>query len=285
MDGVATEKPPQLSTDQLDLLDAAASNLLIDAQGESTTQRKPQIKPVHVEANKPSRFVPERLLIVDTETTGLNPETDSCLEVGAILFHVSSRAVLAQQSFLMPVEVNNALAINRIPAEVSRLEQPWNEALDYFQSLIDVSDLLVAHNAAFDSQWFGKPPLPAVVKPWLCTMEDISWPSDRLIRSRPSVRDLALAYEVPVWAAHRALTDCIYLAEVLSRCEDLENLLSQGLEPKKLMRADVSYDDRHLARQAGFCWNNPIKGAWTRRLSDRQIAKLNFPVLLVEQSR
>ena len=43
---------------------------------------------------------PATLLIIDTETTGLDPELDHCLEVGAILFDVPSRSVLAQQSFL-----------------------------------------------------------------------------------------------------------------------------------------------------------------------------------------
>ena len=44
------------------------------------------------------------------------------------------------------------------------------------------------------------------------------------------------------------------------------------------MRARVSYDDRHLAREAGFRWNDPIKGAWTRRLSQRESSLLPFEV-------
>ena len=113
-------------------------------------------------------------------------------------------------------------------------------------------------------------------------MEDLRWPAERQLRSRPSVRDLALAYGVPVWSAHRALTDCNYLAEVFARCDDLETMLLHGLEPRQLMRARVSYDDRHLAREAGFRWNDPVKGAWTRRLSQREIKSLDFPVEPVE---
>ena len=48
------------------------------------------------------------------------------------------------------------------------------------------------------------------------------------------------------------------------------------------MRAKVSYDDRHLAREAGFRWNDPVKGAWTRRLSRREIKSLNFPVEAID---
>ena len=48
------------------------------------------------------------------------------------------------------------------------------------------------------------------------------------------------------------------------------------------MRARVSYDDRHLAKEAGFRWNDPVKGAWCRRLSEREAAALDFPVAPVE---
>jgi len=97
------------------------------------------------------------------------------------------------------------------------------------------------------------------------------------------VRDLALAYGVPVWAAHRALTDCIYLAQVFERCPELETLLLQGLEPRRLYRARLSYEERHRAREAGFRWNEPVSGAWSRRLSEREAASLGFPVVPVDE--
>ncbi len=225
---------------------------------------------------------PTQLLILDTETTGLDPEQDHCIEVGAILFHVPSRAVLSQLSFLLPCESNPATPINGIPAAVTRLSQPWDNALAYFRALVEAADVIVAHNASFDRQWFGRGVLPALAKPWLCSMEDLRWPAERQLRATPSVRDLALAYGVPVWAAHRALTDCIYLAQVFSRCDELEGLLLAGLEPRRLYRAQLPYEQRHRARQAGFRWNDPIPKAWTRRLSEREAAGLSFPVAPVE---
>ena len=222
--------------------------------------------------------LPENILVLDTETTGLDFQNDYCLEVGAILFNVGKRSVLSQVSFLLPVSENPAESINKIPADITRIIQPYREALEYLKTLIGTADAMLAHNAAFDREWFGKGSLPEVKKPWICSMDDISWPKQLNIKNRPSVRDLALAYEVPVWSAHRALTDCIYLIEVLRRCDDLEELLLHALEPRKLMRAKVSYEQRHLAKNAGFRWNEPIRGAWTRRLSQREALKLEFPV-------
>ena len=260
---------------------------LLSLSGGKPAPAAPQVRQRSVPADSPQQSAEESaavrtLLIVDTETTGLDPQLDHCLEVGVILFDVPSRQLLAQQSFLLPVETNAAEAINRIPASATNLPQPWRPALSYLRSLLDAADVLVAHNAAFDRQWFGRGHLPATDKRWLCSMEDVRWPAGRQLRSRPSVRDLALAYEIPVWAAHRALTDCIYLAEVFRRCEDLEQLLERGLEPRQLMRAQVSYDDRHLARDAGFRWNEPVKGAWARRLSEREARDLDFPVVPVD---
>ena len=81
--------------DQLDLLGglqptvraSAPTPQLEDSQPEESDSR----------AASPPSVVPRTLLILDTETTGLDPETHHCVEVGAILFDVQSRAVLAQQ--------------------------------------------------------------------------------------------------------------------------------------------------------------------------------------------
>jgi DNA polymerase-3 subunit epsilon len=221
---------------------------------------------------------PGRLLIVDTETSGLDPATGKCLEVGAVLFDVPHRAVLSQLSFLLPASANPAQHVNGIDPAVTRLEQPWRQSLQMLDAMVAGADAVLAHNAAFDRQWFGIEPLPALDRPWICTMDDIPWPADRQLKPRPSLQALALAYGVPVWAAHRALTDCIYLVQVLERCADLEQLLVEAQEPRQLFRAQLSYAERFRAKQAGFRWNDPVAGAWSRRLSEREARSLPFPV-------
>ena len=251
--------------------------------GAAPACRDADVEPRPTGSRTPFAGCPQRLLILDTETTGLDPCRDQCIEVGAVLFDVTHRAVLVQISFLLPCGENPARGINGIDPAVTRLPQPWEQALQCFEAMLAAADLVVAHHAAFDRQWFGQGPLPAVDKPWLCSMEDLRWPPQKQLRANPSVRDLALAYGVPVWAAHRALTDCIYLAQVFERCPELEQLLVAGLEPRRLYRARLGYEERHKAREAGFRWNEPISGAWSRRLSDREAALLSFPVVAVEE--
>jgi DNA polymerase-3 subunit epsilon len=230
-------------------------------------------------ASAPVAFgCPVRLLIVDTETSGLDPASGKCLEVGAVLFDVPHRAVLSQLSFLLPASANPARHVNGIDPAVTRLEQPWRQSLQMLAAMVSGADAVLAHNAAFDRQWFGIEPLPALDLPWICSMDDIRWPDDRHLKPRPSVQALALAYGVPVWAAHRALTDCIYLVQVLERCEQLEQLLVEAQEPRQLFCAQLPYVERFRAKQAGFRWNDPVAGAWSRRLSEREARSLPFPV-------
>ncbi len=275
------EQNHQKESEQLNFLNETTKEIANEKEKDLGVESPLKAKDERFEILRNEHF-PENILILDTETTGLDSENDDCLEVGSILFNVKSRSVLAQQSFLLPVEINNAEKINNIPAEITRLPQPLSEAIKYFESLVRLSDVIVAHNAEFDMKWFGLNKLPQIEKPWICSMDDITWPADRQLKARPSVRDLALAYGIPVWSAHRALTDCIYLAEVFIRCSELEKLLIRALEPKVLLRAEISYEDRFLAKNAGFRWNDAIKGAWSRKMSLKDKEKLEFPVQEVD---
>ena len=223
----------------------------------------------------------EKILILDTETTGLDEKIDEIIEIGCILFHVPSKSVLSQASFLFPVTLNEAEYINGISVEVTNIIQPWEDGLNFFLKLVDSSDAIVAHNVEFDKKWFGKGRLPKLDKKWICSLEDINWSFQKSLKNRPSVTDLALSFSIPVWNLHRALSDCFYISEVFKKCENLEKLLIKASEPRFLYKALVSYEDRSLAKKAGFRWNNPAQGAWARKLTVEEANSLDFKVQLL----
>ena len=223
----------------------------------------------------------EKILILDTETTGLDENKDEIIEIGCILFNVSSKSVLSQVSFLFPVISNEAEQINGISAEVSNVIQPWEEGFSFFLKLVECSDLIVAHNVEFDKKWFGKGRLPKLEKKWICSLEDINWSFQKNLKNRPSVTDLALSFSIPVWSLHRALSDCFYISEVFKKCENLEELLIKATEPRFLYKALVSYEERSLAKKAGFRWNNPAQGAWAKKLTVEEANSLDFKVQIL----
>ena len=136
----------------------------------------------------------EKILIIDTETTGLDENKDEVIEIGCILFDVSFKCVLSQVSFLFPVNNNDAEYVNGISAEVTNISQPWEDGLNFFLKLVDCSDFIVAHNVEFDKKWFGRGRLPKLNKKWICSLEDINWSFQKSLKNRPSVTDLALSF-------------------------------------------------------------------------------------------
>ena len=232
--------------------------------------------PNHIVNNQNKNI--EKILILDTETTGLDENKDEIIEIGCILFHVSSKSVLSQVSFLFPVSTNEAEHVNGISAEVTNVFQPWEDGLNFFLKLVDSCDLIVAHNVEFDRKWFGKGKLPKLQKKWICSLEDINWSFQKSLKNRPSVTDLALSFSIPVWNLHRALSDCFYISEVFKKCENLEALLYKATEPRFLYKALVSYEERSLAKKAGFRWNTAVEGAWSRKLTLEEANNLDFKV-------
>ncbi len=258
-------------------------NQIIDSssQGLKDSVNKTFLEPIGENSLKKNINNIEKILILDTETTGLDENKNEIIEIGCIFFHIPSRSVLSQVSFLFPVDINQAEHINGISAEVSNVVQPWREGLNFFLKLVDLSDLIVAHNAEFDSKWFGKGKLPKLDKKWVCSLEDINWSFKKSLKLRPSVTDLALSFSIPVWNLHRALSDCFYLSEVFKKCDNLEEILLKASEPRFLYKALVSYEKRSLAKDAGFRWNNPVEGAWSRKLTVEEANKLNFEVQIL----
>jgi DNA polymerase-3 subunit epsilon len=69
---------------------------------------------------------------------------------------------------------------------------------------------------------------------------------------------------------HRALNDCLLIAALFDRADDLQSLFEFAMRPKAMFVALVSYDDRDLAKKAGFRWNEPgYERMWVRRDGDR----------------
>jgi DNA polymerase III epsilon subunit-like protein len=96
---------------------------------------------------------------------------------------------------------------------------------------------IVAHNADFDRS-FVSPALRAL--PWADSMSDIDWGRGKV---GGSLTALALAHDVGVVSAHRAMADVDVLVRTFQAAQrlgaDLPAMLTRALRPKVLVQALV----------------------------------------------
>lgn len=211
------------------------------------------------------------LAIIDVETTGFDPSKDHLVEV-ALLRYDTELGVIDIASVLHDHGQDETGCF-----EVHGIEHDLVEQFGVPQvakHLPQQFDICVAHNAEFDRKWlsgFG---------PWADTM-DFEWPRKPL---KNSLADLALAHGVGIVAAHRAFDDVLTIARVLDRSRelgaDINYLVERALRPKATMQALVSYDDRELAKQAGFHWEPETK-RWLKRMFVDDVPGLSFPARVI----
>jgi DNA polymerase-3 subunit epsilon len=162
------------------------------------------------------------VLIIDTETTGLDPSKGAkCIEVGALLFNVETKAVIQSLSTLLPCDENPCENINHIAVEWTQAEKPWGAALHFLAFMAEHSKYIIAHNADFDKKFMATLPI-RIDRHWICTKNDFRWPV-QLYRKR--LQDICEAMGVQYTNAHRAINDCGFIAKCFKKVEDLEQRL------------------------------------------------------------
>lgn len=222
----------------------------------------------------------DNLLIVDTETDGIDEAQDHVIEIGVVLWSVSSGVVLSAWSDLVVHDSNAAESVNEIPVEALAKGLDYDSALAILRGYVARADVIVAHNGEFDRRF-----LPELGKEWLCTMEDVQWPKQSktgdLIRT-------AILNGVAVTDAHRALGDCQLIARTFERVrekygvERVREMIALAMRPKGLFRAVVPFTRKDEAKEAHFRWKNENgRKGWFRRMAREDISKLTFDVIEV----
>jgi DNA polymerase-3 subunit epsilon len=207
----------------------------------------------------------------------LDPATARTIEVGCVLFDIAHATPIASFASLFYAPTNDAEKINHIStlllADYAQVIDGWGTV----RALAESADAILAHSAQFDRGF-----VPVDLrdsKPWICTKDDLEWP--RATKPGQSLVTLALDHGLGVATAHRALADCDLIARLLSRAAefgtDLPAFLARGLRPKATYQALVSYDDRELAKAAGFSWDGTSR-RWTRRMCAEDTASMPFPM-------
>jgi DNA polymerase-3 subunit epsilon len=230
----------------------------------------------------------ENILIIDTETSALTPNHGGqVLEIGAILFNIPTRSVIHSISTLLYADKNDAYEINKIDVESCK---KVNDNI-YQNSIITINEMIkhacyvVAHNAEFDKKWLllvdGIKDEIAKAK-WICTKEDVLWPVHK--RTPLNLIHICANLGVPIMSAHRAYQDCLLLCNAIDSIANIEYFLIESGKGRMLYKAQVSFDDRQLAKDNGFNWDTAAKG-WFALMHPDDVKTLPFLAVLASSDK
>lgn len=210
-----------------------------------------------------------KVLILDTETTGLDSSRDRIIELALILVDVDKATGLPLQVQEVFDELEDPG--RPIPAEATRVTgitdaMVAGKRLDdaRIAELMKGVDLVIAHNARFD-RGFVEARLPAFAQlPWACSVAEIDWQA----QGRGSAKLEFLAHELGFfYDAHRAEMDCHALLAVLAA--PLPNTGETGLA--RLLAAAQSTSYRVQATGSPFASKDALRARGYRWDAERKV--------------
>lgn len=225
-----------------------------------------------------------RVVVLDTETTGLDQTKDKIMELALLRVDVDRATGLP----VGPVQVYDGLEDPGIPIspEIQEITgitpamvqgQRLDEAR-IAQLLSDV-DLVIAHNAGFDRPFCEARMAQFKDMSWACSFAEINWKEQG--RSSAKLENLALALGL-FYDAHRAEMDCHALLAVLAAPlpraghTGLAQVVSQSSKPSyRLQATNAPYDAKDKLKARGYRWGAEQR-VWHTRVADPKALQAEF---------
>ena len=224
------------------------------------------------------------VLVIDTETTGLDAAKERILELAMLRVQVN----VATGMPVGPVQIYDGLEDpgKPIPREVVALTgirdsdvrgQRLDEAL--IHSMLDGVDLVIAHNAGFDRPFVENRLARFANLRWSCSFADIDWKQQG--RGSAKLENLAQALGW-FYDAHRAEMDCHALLAVLaaplplSAQTGLAQLMLAASQPSyRLQATNAPFEAKDKLKARGYRWNAEQR-VWHTRLTDEGELRAEF---------
>ena len=216
------------------------------------------------------------VLILDTETTGLDHTKDKIIELAFVRVDIDRNTgypvgdavvydELEDPGITIPKEIEGITGITQAMVSGRSLDEVR------IAELTQNVHLVIAHNAAFDRP-FVEQRLPQFKDlNWACSFADISWKSQG--HSSAKLESLALAMGW-FYDAHRAEMDCHALLAVLTVPLQAQartgcaQLIEVAQQPSfRLQATNAPFDAKDKLKVRGYRWNAEQK-VWGTRLSD-----------------
>lgn len=220
------------------------------------------------------------VLGVDVETTGLSPENDKIIELGAVVWNTDVDKPVAMMNHLISIgdeKLSNKIiqltGITDIDLDVFGIEE--QQALTELLKLAEKCGYIVAHNGnKFDKPFIDNALAKhnlLLVKSWIDTLYDV--PFNERVRSK-KLTELAIDHDCQNVFAHRALFDVLAMLQICSHY-DWQEIIELQKIPVITIVADVSYEEREKAKSAGFYFDRHTS-TWKKNIKQYQLDKLCY---------
>ncbi len=217
----------------------------------------------------------QRGIVLDTETTGLNVESDAVIELGMLVFEfdpVTGRVHRVVDVFdeledpgrPIPPE---SMAVHHISDEMVKGKRIQDAVVE---ALVASATVVIAHNAPFDRPFVEKRWPVFADKHWACSIRDVDWKSEGVSSAK---LEYLLQLQGVFYEAHRAETDCWALLKLLSlvlphsqQTVMLTLLESLNQAQVRLYATGAPFDSKDHLKSRGYRWAPEIK-CWHRQLT------------------
>ena len=211
------------------------------------------------------------LIGTDFECTGLDPEKDRIIEVGAILYSTGQRKCLESTGYLVKSDVPISAEITALTgisqSAVDRFGYGSREALEAFLNLAEQADAFIGQNVIrFDKRflenWAKREGLTIPNKLWIDLMTDI-----------PGVTGKHLGYQAADHNflnlfPHAALSDVQTVLKIIESY-DINKLVERAQSPTIVLIAHQKREDNELAKKRKFRWSPPnVYGIWWKAIKE-----------------
>ncbi len=209
-------------------------------------------------------------VILDLETTGLDPETDEIIEIGILEFGViagQEPRILNMYSLLQEPQEPLSETIEKLTGLNTSVLK--NHKIDWkiIESSLSRASIVIAHNAAFDRGFIKRrSELAHLSLHWGCSQKHIDW-YGRGFRTR-SLNYLACDHGYVNPFAHRALFDCATTFRLITPY--LSELIDKSYEKEYLLVAlQAPFARKDMLKERGYQWE-PKRRAWVKTVFESQ---------------
>jgi DNA polymerase-3 subunit epsilon len=208
------------------------------------------------------------LIVLDTETTGLESATCKIIELGLVKLRYSpslnqiSSVVYAQSFFEDPLEPIS-LQITEICGITDEMVAGHKFDDAHIHDLFAGDPIVIAHNAGFDRGFFDKRFPKLTNLRWACSIIDIDWKAIGVASKSLEYLLLTNGY---FYEAHRAQVDCLATAFLLQLYpQGLSQLIDAARSKSYTIRAiGAPFEQKDTLKSRGYKWeqNMSIQKHW-----------------------